>query len=1057
MPKCPESLHCSEQGDEFVKDLLPPRLAWLADETIDPQSDTPEYASDVLRPFKVNLSEGQRKEIYLRLRHQLIKIEELSRHGDHKQLEAEKRKYLKQISILERAYKYLDGIDDVTISGKPLRTTQKIAAFGFRDFIQANLFEEKLIGHIVQPVGAGKTNIAVMLNEMLKGRTVFIAYSHGENILKSFREHQDSVHPVAQKSVGQCFGKQMETDSDIMVANFASAHKWLPSIDWNSVDLVVVDEADVNALTENRRQLLEDLSEKYGIPIAGMSATEEQGSGKQLQDAFPEEICRLGMPDGLVKCLELGIVPQMKFSDLYLDLEMLVDKEKIKRLDDIPNESVDEFIRSSNWIQLIFENYLSRYRDGDKLKPGLLILRDNLLADVCIEKAKKMGIRAVSYTGELSLKEREQKQKDLAEGKIDMLVGSRLLGRGLHIPEVEVVYNSTITWSPQVFWQADGRGATIDNNNPDKTSHIIAVLPRTMNDKVSGTPLPPEFRPYSHSTFFDPLYFEGAEDRLIDFNNEFSILKRRTSVERNTYYEYDLGGVETIRSIREVHDLIRRLKNKPADFISKGRMMARYIDSLSDEKNLSIGLLRHLINAPMFELREEAEANEKMKLKCESYTKAGNEPNDIQDSDSSGCDRYLELLCESAPVINREEEAKLMQMAEAGDEQARKIIIHAYLPLMYSIAKKMHVDGFDLSDLVSSAAEGVIKLFSDLKKRKGGFSGYVAVKSFRQIQCLIANESRDVRLPYNFYYDCSKLENMRARIQNQLMHEPVAETIVTDEDMQDELQIDPDHRKEHNRCRDKEHAVWVSRLHKKITDYLEQSGYYTYLERGRVSRDYFGAIYRHKYNDEKIGSNRSGSRYISPFRLARTLRISLDDMEYVLYQKKNAIECMHRIAYVSSRLALADRTRRRIFNEYKSGERPTVEQVAELCGIKLENKVEGQRCNKWVMHNSQEVSLDESRHKADHANVDPDPSPLDNVILLNLPGQTRRVIKTLTPREERVLRLRFGIGEKSDHTLNEVAEDFGLNRERIRQIESKALRKLRHSSRSKHLKSFIED
>ena len=83
-------------------------------------------------------------------------------------------------------------------------------------------------------------------------------------------------------------------------------------------------------------------------------------------------------------------------------------------------------------------------------------------------------------------------------------------------------------------------------------------------------------------------------------------------------------------------------------------------------------------------------------------------------------------------------------------------------------------------------------------------------------------------------------------------------------------------------------------------------------------------------------------------------------------------------------------------------------------------------------------------------------SPTDAVINMNLAEQTRKVLKTLTPREEKVLRMRFGIGEKSDHTLEEVGQDFEVTRERIRQIEAKALRKLRHPSRSKQLKSFIE-
>ena len=84
-------------------------------------------------------------------------------------------------------------------------------------------------------------------------------------------------------------------------------------------------------------------------------------------------------------------------------------------------------------------------------------------------------------------------------------------------------------------------------------------------------------------------------------------------------------------------------------------------------------------------------------------------------------------------------------------------------------------------------------------------------------------------------------------------------------------------------------------------------------------------------------------------------------------------------------------------------------------------------------------------------------STVDAVINGNLEDQTRRVLKTLTPREEKVLRMRFGIGEKSDHTLEEVGQDFEVTRERIRQIEAKALRKLRHPSRSKQLRSFMEN
>ena len=84
------------------------------------------------------------------------------------------------------------------------------------------------------------------------------------------------------------------------------------------------------------------------------------------------------------------------------------------------------------------------------------------------------------------------------------------------------------------------------------------------------------------------------------------------------------------------------------------------------------------------------------------------------------------------------------------------------------------------------------------------------------------------------------------------------------------------------------------------------------------------------------------------------------------------------------------------------------------------------------------------------------PSPTEVVIGMNLRDQTKKVLATLTPREEQVLRLRFGIGERSDHTLEEVGTRFAVTRERIRQIEAKALRKLRHPSRARRLRGFSE-
>ena len=83
--------------------------------------------------------------------------------------------------------------------------------------------------------------------------------------------------------------------------------------------------------------------------------------------------------------------------------------------------------------------------------------------------------------------------------------------------------------------------------------------------------------------------------------------------------------------------------------------------------------------------------------------------------------------------------------------------------------------------------------------------------------------------------------------------------------------------------------------------------------------------------------------------------------------------------------------------------------------------------------------------------------PIDAAIQSNLRETTTRVLGQLTPREERILRMRFGIGMNSDHTLEEVGQQFSVTRERIRQIEAKALRKLKHPSRSRVLRSFLDN
>jgi RNA polymerase primary sigma factor len=138
------------------------------------------------------------------------------------------------------------------------------------------------------------------------------------------------------------------------------------------------------------------------------------------------------------------------------------------------------------------------------------------------------------------------------------------------------------------------------------------------------------------------------------------------------------------------------------------------------------------------------------------------------------------------------------------------------------------------------------------------------------------------------------------------------------------------------------------------------------------------------------------------------------------------------------------------------GREPTPEEIAEKMELPLDKVRKVLKIAKEPISLETPIGEEEDSHLGDFIEDKRILSPVDAVINANLQEQTNSVLATLSPREEKVLRMRFGIGEKSDHTLEEVGQNFDVTRERIRQIEAKALRKLRHPSRNKKLKSFVE-
>ena len=138
------------------------------------------------------------------------------------------------------------------------------------------------------------------------------------------------------------------------------------------------------------------------------------------------------------------------------------------------------------------------------------------------------------------------------------------------------------------------------------------------------------------------------------------------------------------------------------------------------------------------------------------------------------------------------------------------------------------------------------------------------------------------------------------------------------------------------------------------------------------------------------------------------------------------------------------------------GREPTPEEIAEKMEIPLDKVRKVLKIAREPISLETPIGEEEDSHLGDFIEDKKFMLPSEAAVSLNLAEQTRKVLATLTPREEKVLRMRFGIGEKADHTLEEVGQDFSVTRERIRQIEAKALRKLRHPTRSRKLKSFID-
>ena len=138
------------------------------------------------------------------------------------------------------------------------------------------------------------------------------------------------------------------------------------------------------------------------------------------------------------------------------------------------------------------------------------------------------------------------------------------------------------------------------------------------------------------------------------------------------------------------------------------------------------------------------------------------------------------------------------------------------------------------------------------------------------------------------------------------------------------------------------------------------------------------------------------------------------------------------------------------------GREPTHEELSEKLAIPIDKVRKVMKIARDPISLETPIGDEDESHLGDFIEDKNAVLPVDAAIQTNLKEATNKILSTLTSREEKVLRMRFGIGLQSDHTLEEVGQQFSVTRERIRQIEAKALRKLKHPSRSRKLKSFLD-
>jgi len=210
------------------------------------------------------------------------------------------------------------------------------------------------------------------------------------------------------------------------------------------------------------------------------------------------------MPQSLPDLCRKGLLPKTKFSDIYLNADFYVTKKDLAR--GLQDEVLDGILaKQTAWFQGMVKYHLEHH-DG---KPCMFAFRNNKFNELFIAEATKVGLKLANFTGEETREQRETLKLAFQKGELHGLIGSKMIGRGLDLAQCKVVYNSLLTYSPQLFWQLAGRGLRLDPENTEKQAELVSFLPLHLYDAETQEEFDMKRFPLSFGAFLDRAKIEN--------------------------------------------------------------------------------------------------------------------------------------------------------------------------------------------------------------------------------------------------------------------------------------------------------------------------------------------------------------------------------------------------------------------------------------------------------------------------------------------------------------------------------------------------------------------